>query len=42
MNNVILFNLTEDSHEKYSGYISLITFYLIKLVITIFYNLLSD
>lgn len=30
MNNVILFNLTGDSHVKYSGFISLTTFYLKK------------
>lgn len=32
MNNVILFNLTGDSHGKYGGFISLITFYLKKTV----------
>lgn len=34
--NVILFNLTGDSHEKYSGFISLITFYFKTTVNTTF------
>lgn len=36
MNNVILFNLTGDSHGKCGGVISLITFYLKKTVNTMF------